>query len=347
MSAVLLTAALLAVQTPGVTAAVPVAEMIGQPVTDVVARLGATRDPAPAITIVEGGSRVDIYPASELVAATPHPMTCQTVLVPPAGLAEMQGGRVSLSPGAGRPWRYQRVAAVYVAARDGVVVSVLNPPMPPAGAPRTGESQNEHARRILQENRDPWLSLAPGRLPLSDGAAFLERRTDLSAPDGAILANACQVAPIASSPPQGPRDDAGLLQGLSLLPFAGRLKELNTERAANRVEGAALLATLHPGESLSGGLEAFLSAHPTVRRYVDGEDPAFSVLVVNLGATSNNNLARMNAAALIGVRDDRVVWIGDGGAAGGLGLTSALCIDQSGTARDARPGCSTTGFFSP
>lgn len=296
---------------------------------------------------MEGGHRLDLYVAQELVAPTPDHLMCRVQLAPPVGLAEMQGSALPLSAGAGRPWRYKRVAAVYVAARDGVVVSVLNPPMVDLPPARRGESRDDHLRRVMQENRDPWLSVAPGRLPLSDGGAFLDRRADLAAPDEAILVNACQPSLASRSSAPAARDDAGQLQGLALLPFAWRLKGLNAEREANRVEGARLLATLRPGETLPGGLGAFLAAHPGVRRYVDEEDPAFSVLVINLGATMNHNLARMNAAALIGVRDDRIVWLGDGGAAGGLGLTSALCVDDRATAGAAREGCSNTGFYSP
>ena len=98
----------------------------------------------------------------------------------------------------------------------------------------------------------------------------------------------------------------------------------------------ALLASLKPGEGLPGGLSGFLAAHPAVRRYVDQQDPGYSVLAINLGAPASNNLARMNGAALVGVRNDRVVWLADGEAAGGLGLTSALCVDERRTARAVR-----------
>ncbi|MGZ9099597.1 MAG: hypothetical protein ACXW3O_07835 [Brevundimonas sp.] len=347
MSLAAILAGLLTVQSPGVAQAAPVAGLIGQPVADVASRLGATRDPAPAITIVEGGSRLDIYPAGELAPPTPHPLRCDLALVPPEVLAEMRESRVPLFASHRSAARYRRVAAVYVVARDGVVVSVINPPMAEVAPPQPGESARDASRRITQENRDPWLSVAPGRLPLSDGGGFLDRRGDLAAPTGAILARLCDPAPVIPSPAPAARDDAGLLQGLSLLPFAWRLRGLNAEREANRLEGEALFATLRPGEPLPGGLNAFLSAHPAVRRHVDEADPDYSVLVVNLGAEANNNLARMNGTGLVGVRGDRVVWTGDGGAAAGLGLTAALCVDDRGTAGAVRPGCSSTGYFSP
>lgn len=346
MSLGILIAGLMGLQSPGVGASAPVAELIGQPVAHAVSRLGATRDPAPAITLVEGGRRFDIYPADELAPPTPHSLTCRIALLPADVVGGLRDGRASIFSARGLS-PYRRVAAVYVVARDGIVVSVINPPITEVAPARPGESSRDAARRVLQENRDPWLSVTPGRLPLSDGAGFLERREDLAAPDGAVLAHLCEPAVIIASPAPPARDDAGMLQGLSLLPFAWRLKGLNEEREANRLEGAALFATLKPGDPLEGGLTAFLSAHPGVRRYVDEQDPAYSVLVVNLGAEANNNLARMNAAALVGVRDDRIVWTGDGGAAAGLGLSSALCVDDRATAGAVRPGCSDTGYFSP
>ncbi|MEY4555099.1 MAG: hypothetical protein RL093_218 [Pseudomonadota bacterium] len=347
MSLALLITLALTVQESGVSTTVPVAELIGQPLVHAVSRLGATRDPAPAITIIEAGRRLDIYPTAELVPPTPHPFMCDVRLLPPQALTELEGSRVPLFASDRSPSRYRRAAAVYVAVQDGVVVAVLNPPIAEAVAARAGESPRERARRVLQENRDAWLSVAPGRLPLSDGGAFLNRRADLVAPEGAVLARLCQSSPIIQSPAPAARDDAGLLQGLSLLPFAWELRGLNAQRLADRRDGAALFATLAPGDSLPGGLDAFLSAHPGVRRHGDEQDQAYSVLVINLGAEASNNLARMNRAAVVGVRDDRIVWVGDGEAAAGLGLTSALCIDDRGTARAVRPGCSSTGYFSP
>ena len=347
MSLVALLAGLMLVPEPGVVTAAPVEDLIGRPVAYAAARFGATRDPAPAISIIEGGSRLDVYPASELAPPAPHPLRCDVALVPPAVLTEIRDSRVPLFAGNRSASRYRRVAAVYVVARDGVVVSIINPPMTEPAPRRSGETSRDTLRRVLQENRDPWLSIAPGRLPLSDGGGFLDRRGDLAAPDGAILAHLCEPALIVQFPAPAARDDAGLLQGLSLLPFAWRLKGLNAERETNRLEGTALFATLRPGDGVPGGLDAFLAAHPAVRRYSDEEGPAYSVLVINMGAEASNNLARMNGTALIGVRDDRIVWTGDGDAAGGLGLTSALCVDDRATAGAVRPGCSDTGYFSP
>ncbi len=336
-----------ALQTPGVVTSTPVADLIGRPVAFAAARFGATRDPAPAITIIDGEGRLDIYPAVEMLPPPPHSLMCDVALVPPEVLTEVRESRVPLFASRRSASRYSRVAAVYVVARGGVVVSVLNPPVTEIAPARPGETDRDRARRVLYENKDPWLSVAPGRLPLSDSGGFLSRRTDMAAPEGAMLAHLCQTALIVQSPPPPDRDDAGLLQGLSLLPFAWRLTGLNAERETNRLEGVALFATLRPGDGLPGGLDAFLAAHPGVRRYSDEQDPAYSVLVINLGAEANNNLARMNGAALVGVRDDRIVWTGDAGAAAGLGLAAALCIDREARAGAVRPGCSNTGYFSP
>lgn len=347
MSLIALMLGLMVVQERGVVAAAPAAELIGRPVTDVATRFGATREPAPAITLIDGHGRLDIYPVAELTPPEPHPLACGVSLLPPEALTEARanGGPAFALNRSGA--RYHRVAAVYVAARDGVVVSVLNPPMADMPPARPGESDRDRARRVLFENRDAWLSPAPGRLPLSEGGGFLNRRPDLAAPEGAILAHLCQAADVMQSPPSAARDDAGPLQGLSLLPFAWRLRGLNAEREANRLEGAALFATLRPGDELPDGVDGFLAAHPAVRRYVDEVDTAYSVLVINLGAEASNNLARMNGAALIGVRDGRIVWTGDGEAAAGLGLTAALCIDRQGRAGAVRRGCSNTGYYSP
>lgn len=337
--------AVLAGQEPDVVA-VPVSELVGRSIQQVAARLGATRDPAPAITIVEAGRRLDIYPVSELVPPTPDRQRCDVRLAPPEGAAEAPPSELSLFYEDSRPAPYRRVAAIYVVARAGVVVAVLNPPMAESAAARPGESPRAYVQRTMLEDRDVWLSVAPGRLPLSDGSGFLARRSDLAAPEGAVLGRTCRPSPARSAAPPA-RDDAGLFQGLSLLPFAWRLPGLNAERRTARVEGAALFATLTPGEPLPGGLNAFLSAHRGVRRYTDRQDPAYSVLVINLGAEPSNNLSRMNAAALIGVRDNTIVWTGDGDSAAGLGLTSALCVDDRGRARTVRPGCTDFGFFSP
>jgi hypothetical protein len=340
-------AALLAIQEPGVVAVVAPADLTGRTVAHAAGLLGATRDPAPAITLVEDGNRIDIYPADEFFSPTPGGLRCGARLLPPELLASAGESRAPLFASDRSRLRYRRVADVYLVARDGVVVSIIAPPVPePAPAP-PGESPREQARRVMQENRDAWLSVAPGRLPLSDGAGFLERRADLAAPANASLARLCERGLVQMSPAPADRDDSGPLQGGALLPFAWRLHGLNTEGDGSRLEGARLLGALQPGEDLPGGVDAFLSAHPRVRRHSDEQDPAYSVLAFTLGAEVGDSPALMTAAVLIGVRQDTIIWIADGEAAAGLGLTAALCIDELAVAGPLRPGCSTTGYFSP
>ena len=240
---------------------------------------------------------------------------------------------------------YPRTAAVYVVAREGRVVEVLNPPIrtqPPRAAE---ESAERYTRRLMLEGRDPWLSVAPGRLPLSDLDGFLERRPDLAAPAGAVVKRACRTAPIILAEPRV--DTTGMLQGLALLPFAWRLPALNEERREAQVRGGALFARMRLGEVVPGGGARFAAENLGVRRYADAEDPTYEVLSIDMGAEASNNLARMNAAALVGLRDGRVVWLADGGAAAGLGLLTAVCVDRSARAGDLRPGCTDTGYFYP
>lgn len=101
------------------------------------------------------------------------------------------------------------------------------------------------------------------------------------------------------------------------------------------------------GEAVPGGGVHFAVENLGVRRYADAEDPTYEVLSIDMGAEANNNLARMNAAAMVGLRDGRVVWLADGGAAAGLGLLAAMCGDRTRQAGDHRPGCTDTGYFYP
>ncbi|WP_312146087.1 hypothetical protein [Brevundimonas sp.] len=240
---------------------------------------------------------------------------------------------------------YPRTAAIYVVARDGKVVELINPPMRSQSSRAQGESADRYARRLMLEDRDPWLSVAPGRLPLSDLDGFLDRRPDLAAPAEAVVKRACQAAPIVVD--ESEADTAGLLQGIALLPFAGRLPALNRQRREAQVRGSALFAQMTLGEVIPGGGARFAAQNPGVRRYVDDEDPTYEVLSIDMGAEASNNLARMNAAALVGLRNGRVEWLADGGAAAGLGLLASMCVDKARRAGDNRPGCTDTGYFYP
>ncbi len=321
--------------------AVPVADLHGLSVPDAARRLGATRDPAPAISMTGPRGRVDVYPVQALTPIAPHGEVCDVRLVPPERADDpVQLHRPNAWAGA-----YARTAAVYVVARDGRVVEVVNPPMRAQPPRAEGESAERYTRRLMLEGHDPWLSVAPGRLPLSDLDGFLERRPDLGAPAGAVVKRACRTAPIILADPRA--DTTGMLQGLALLPFAWRLPALNEQRREAQVRGAALFARIGLGEAVPGGGARFAAENPGVRRYADAEDPTYEVLSIDMGAAASNNLARMNAAALVGLRDGRVVWLADGGAAAGLGLLTAMCVDRSARAGEHRPGCTDTGYFYP
>lgn len=321
--------------------AVPVADLHGLSVSDAARRLGATRDPAPAISMTGSHGRVDVYPVQALTPIAPHGEVCDVRLVPP----ERADDPVQLYGPNAWAGAYPRTAAVYVVAREGRVVEVLNPPMRAQPPRAEGESAERYTRRLMLEGRDPWLSVAPGRLPLSDLDSFLERRPDLAAPAEAVVKRACRPAPIILAEPR--LDKTGVLQGLALLPFAWRLPALNEQRREAQVRGSALFARMRLGEVVPGGGARFAAENPGVRRYVDAEDPTYEVLSIDMGAEASNNLARMNAAALVGLRDGRVVWLADGGAAAGLGLLAAMCVDRSARAGEHRPGCTDTGYFYP
>ncbi|WP_292036955.1 MULTISPECIES: hypothetical protein [unclassified Brevundimonas] len=324
---------------------VPVSELRGLSVSDAVRRLGATRDPAPAISMIGPQGWVDVYPVQALTPPAPRGQVCDVRLVPP----ERADYPVQLYRPNAWAGAYPRTAAVYVVARDGRVVEVLNPPMRAQPPRAQGESAERYTRRLTLEGRDPWLSVAPGRLPLSDLDGFLERRPDLATPAEAVVKRACQRAPIILAKPSTElrADTTGVLQGLALLPFAWRLPALNEQRREAQVRGSALFARMRLGEVVPGGSARFAAENPGVRSYVDAEDPAYEVLSIDMGAEASNNLARMNAAALVGVRDGRVVWLADGGAAAGLGLLDSMCVDGARRATDHRPGCSNTGYFYP
>jgi hypothetical protein len=101
------------------------------------------------------------------------------------------------------------------------------------------------------------------------------------------------------------------------------------------------------GALLPGGGAGFAERHRGVRRYWDAQDPTYEILSIDMGAEPSRNLARMNAAALVGVREGRIVWLADGEGAASLGLLTAICIDASRRLGASRPGCSDTGYFRP
>lgn len=341
LAAFALAAALSAQSAPEESGRVAVSEVVGLTVGEVVARLGMTSEPAAALTIVEGDRRTEFYPIHQVTTSGSPAVICRARVLSSGVVEEARARSLPLAM-VDQPPEYRRVNSVYLATRDGVVVAVINPLIRTMPARRSDERRDDHFWRRITTNWDPWVSVKPGRLPLSDASAFLDRRTDLRPPDDAVLVSEClgavTLSPTAVRRPADrtilPSDDVGVFQGLALLPFAGRQPSLNAERRLARVQGPALLATLTPGEQLPGGLADFLRTNPSVLRYADKEDARYAVLAINLGDEPSNNLSRMNDAALLGVRDDRIIWIAPDAAT--LEIASALCIDDEGrTSRQA------------
>ncbi|WP_201463908.1 hypothetical protein [Brevundimonas aurantiaca] len=319
-----------------------VAELRGRPFSDVVTLLGGSSNPTPSIRLIGTRGAVEIYPLQQLTPPSSEDQVCEVRLERPD--APSVTSTSFQSPTA--PGGYHRIAAVYVVVRNGVVAEILNPPIRPPVVRREGEGSDRFLRRWMSEDRDPWLSVSPGRLPLSDADGFLERRPDLAAPGEAVIRRRCRPRTTGASYPNG-FDHSGLLQGLSLLPLVWRLPALNHQRRTAQVQGASLYGSLAVGALLPGGGAGFAERHRGVRRYWDAQDPTYEILSIDIGAEPSRNLARMNAAALVGVREGRIVWLADGEGAASLGLLTAICIDASRRLGASRPGCSDTGYFRP
>lgn len=332
MLAVVLAVAALPLQAAADPTVTPIGAVQGRPLGEALTRLGGTRDPAPAITLQTAGGRMDIYPVEQLMPPTPPGHSCGIRLTSPDA-----------------SWA---VAAAFAVVQNGEVIAWVNPRRVQERPRAPGESWSDHLRTSIVEGHDPVLSVTPGRLPLSDADGFLNRRPDMRVPADAVLTYACQPLPPLPTIDRGHKDPAGfdstgLMQGLALLPFAWQLPGLNAERREARVAGPALYARMQLGQVLPGGGRGFARANRGVRRYADAVDPGYEVLAINLGEEPNNNLSRRNRTALIGVRDGRVVWLADGKAAGGLGLVSALCIDDRRRSVAYRSGCTGYGVYSP
>ncbi len=333
LAVILAVAAVVPLQAAADPTVTPIGAVQGRPLGEVLTRFGATRDPVPAITLQTAEGRMDLYPVEQLMPPTPEGWSCGTRFVGSDG----------------EP--LQRIAGVFAVARNGQVSDWITARRPESRARAPGESFSAHLRASIVEGHDPVLSVTPGRLPLSDADGFLSRRPDLKIPADAVLTHACQPMPplptfTGRRDPAG-FDSAGLMQGLALLPFAWQLNGLNAERREALVAGPALYARMQLGQVMPGGGQGFARANRGVRRYADAADPGYEVLAINLGDEPSNNLSRQNRTALIGVRDGRVVWLADGTAAGGLGLVSALCIDDRRRSRAYRSGCTDFGFYSP
>ena len=312
---------------------VAIGELLGLPMSEVARRLGA-REPPPsaALTLIDGERVFEVHPGAGLSPETPEGHSCVTRLLGPGE----EGGQPLSEAVFPPPHRAQIHAWVFENGRL-MAVRIARP----RGAPPSGASRRDfQAWAIQQGARNGWTA-EPGRLPLASG---LPTGGVPGLAEGADrVVTACR--PLPSSGGRRPFDDAGLVQGLALLPFAVTLPALNAERDRAAREGPALMAQLEPGQAVPGGASDFVRGRRGVRLYRDPEDMDYGVIVISHGWDERNNLGRYNDVGMIGVRGDRVVWKAGPAATGALGLRQAMCVDAGGRVGQARPGCSNTGQF--
>lgn len=316
--------------------ALPVESLLGLTPEAVAEALGA---PAPTavepLLIFENGRRVAIYPGEAFRAPAPAGRQCATQLLTSADAAALTDrdiGRLALS---------FRARFLF---ENGRLIAVDEPPMRQTSPPAPREGRRAMMDRYQQAGAVSNWTVAPGRLPLSEGPGVADRMKGLTDASAAVT-TLCRDRPV--SPPGGERpfDDAGFLQGLALLPFAWMLPGLNAERERDAVNGPALLASVQPGDVLPNGAEAFVRGRQRVRLYRDDADPDYGVIVVSVGNDDRNNLARVFDVGMIGVRGDRVVWTASPQMVELLGLKTPMCIGADGRLDRVRRGCSNTGYF--
>ena len=319
-------------QTPPPTD-VAIGELLGRPMAEVARRLGA-REPPPSatLTLIDGEGVVEVYPGADLYPERPEEHTCITRLLAPGEEGVQPLSDAVFPP----PHRAQIHAWVFEGGRL-TAVRIARP----RGAPPSGASRRDFQEWAIQQGaRNGWTA-EPGRLPLASGLP-----TDAVtgfAEEADRIVTACR--PLPQPGGRRPFDDAGLVQGLALLPFAVTLPDLNAERDRAAREGPVLMAQLEPGQLVPGGASAFVRGRRGVRLYRDPEDMDYGVIVLSHGWDERNNLGRYNDVGMVGVRGDRVVWKAGPGATGALGLRQAMCVDARGRVGQARPGCSNTGQF--
>lgn len=245
-------------------------------------------------------------------------------------------------------WRREVGAPV---SGDGVVLVFRNGRLDRALAPPPGDfiargpiSPDAIRERQIHPPPSPFID-RPGDLPLQDGAAFLSRWDRAPLAKGDSLSVACAPASPPKPIPRAPKRglDASDMQGLALLPFAVALPGMNHWREEARVQGHALLQSLHVGESLPAPADRFASQHAGVHAYASGAD--YAVIAIDLGGYPSRNLSNFRDFALVGVRDRRIEWIAPPTLFGPQ--PSLLCLDDKGVAGTPRRGCHGYGMYSP
>ena len=308
---------------------VPVVELLGRSPAEVALRLGAAPDPkaADALRVAAEGRSLEVYPLQRFWRQPGEAEGCAT------GFVDLPAEPGGATPGR----RLARRSSGVLVFEAGRLVSVHPSPLRPG---IDGPVTQQGARALVYGPHPPSpFAAAPGRLPLADGLAVLERLEP--APEGLSIGSACR-----DRPETGTRSgDVGTdliwgMIGLVVLPTApfARAVEDRAER-----EGVPLLASVGPGEVLPGGPEGFAAGRRGVRVYRDAEDPGFALVAIRLGPGEDNAAD----VGLIGVRGDQVVWKVERAAADRLGLRSLVCRDAENRASRRRPGCSGTGLLVP
>jgi hypothetical protein len=311
---------------------VPLSDLLGRTPEEVGRLTGAAGQvtAGEGIRIVEDGRSVVLYAAERFHRAWPEGGFCVT------GFPELPlAGEAEANPRSALMRRSQG----WFVFENGVLTGVhpLTPPPVPPQANRIGTRQSVEALMLSPKPPSP-LTVAFGRLPLSDGVGVLNRLP--GAQGGLSMTSLCS-----QFPPRGQGSDdlgtdiAWAMVGLTLLPFVPfqRAEESRADR-----EGGALLDSVEPGSILPNGVEAFVARRRGVRVYRDPVDPDYAVIVVKLGNGADNTPDR----GLLGLRANRVVWeIRREG--GNNGLSPLMCRDAENRPGRVRQGCTAYGYLRP
>lgn len=311
---------------------VPVSDLLGRTPAEVAALTGAPGEvaTADAVRIADGGRVIDIYPAQRFHRAWPEGGVCVTGFpeVPLAG-----------EPDANPRAELMRRSRGWFVFENGRLIAVHAEAPTPRREPDNRPATRESIEALIREPKPlSPMTVAMGRLPLSDGLGVLDRLP--AGPADLSVTSLCLQLP-EREPGQS---DIGMdiiwgMVGLTLLPFVPfeRAEESRAER-----QGGALLDSVEPGAVLQRGVEGFVARQRGVRVYRDTADPTFAVIAVKLGDGADN----IPDLGLLGVRGDRVVWKVRRDS-GQTGLAPLLCQDAENRAGRARPGCTAYGHPRP
>ena len=316
-------------------ARLPVADLIGLSPIEVGALVGAAPDigPGDAVRIADGGRTLDLYPVRRFWR---QPAAANEVCLTGFEVGSAEGDsperRRALAGRSGGVLVFQN------GRLTGVYPDPPRPPPPPALAADRPVTRGDMLALIRAPRPPSPLTVAPGRLPLSDGASVLSRLEP--ADPGAALVASCREIPERTY-----RSDPGLdviwgLVGLAALPA---VPFRNAEDARAEREGGALLASVSPGDDLGAQAEDWVGRTRGVRVYRDPVDPDYAVIAIRLGS-GDDTAAKVG---LLGVRGTRVVWKAERNGADQMGVRALMCRDSDNRATDVRRGCSTTGFLIP